>query len=198
MNSNTRGQVVVIAGPAGTGKNSIIQGVLDRVKNSADLITSTTRTPRQGEKDGVDYYFLTNQEFAKNLESGKVLEYYHRTDTDTWYGTLKDSLEEQLSKNDLVLGDLQIVGAKALKQNYNSINIFVLPETDEVMERRIRGRNIMSDQEWQERLKHTKRELEEDLPFYDYKIYNPEGKLNQTVETVLEILKKEGIKFELK
>jgi guanylate kinase len=78
------------------------------------------------------------------------------------------------------------------------VTIFVLPESDEVMEKRIRSRAAMSDTEWQERLKHTKREMEEDLPFYEYKIRNKEGDLENTVDNVLDILKKEGVKFELK
>lgn len=191
-------KVVVIAGPAGTGKNAIINGVLERVKNSADLITSTTRLPRAGEKNGVDYYFLTNEEFESEVKNGHVLEKYFREETNTWYGTLKNKLDEQVAKYDLVLGDLQIVGAKALKENYDSTNIFILPESDEIMERRIRSRDTMTDVEWQERLSHTKREIEEDLPFYDYHINNPEGKLDETIEKVLEILKSEGYKIELK
>ncbi len=190
-------KVVVIAGPAGTGKNAIINGILTKVKNSADLITSTTRQPRSGEKDGVDYYFLTNEEFENEVRNRHVLEKYFREETNTWYGTLKNKLDEQVAKYDLVLGDLQIVGAKALKENYNSTNIFILPESDEIMEKRIRARDVMTDTEWQERLNHTKREMEEDLPFYDYKIYNKEGDLESTIQNVLEILKKEGFKIKL-
>ena len=190
--------IVVIAGPAGTGKNSIISGVLNKVKNSADLITSTTRSPRPGEINGVDYFFLTNQEFEKEIEKGNILEKYYREDSKTWYGSLISKINEFVEKFDLVIGDLQIVGAKALKEHYKAVTIFILPENDEVMEKRIRGRAQMSDLEWQERLKHTKREMEEDLPFYDYKIYNKEGDLENTINQVLEILKKEEIKFELK
>lgn len=190
--------IVVIAGPAGTGKNSIISGVISKVKNAVDLITSTTRAMRPGEVNGVDYFFLTNEEFENEIKKGNVLEKYYREDSKTWYGSLKSKINEFVENYDLVIGDLQIVGAKALKENYNAVTIFVLPESDEVMEKRIRSRSAMSDLEWQERLKHTKREMEEDLPFYDYKIRNKEGDLENTIQEVLQILEKEGIKFERK
>jgi guanylate kinase len=141
---------------------------------------------------------MTNEQFEKEIEKGNVLEKYYREDSKTWYGSLISKINEFSENYDVVLGDLQIVGAKALKEHYNAVTIFVLPENDEVMERRIRSRAPMSDLEWQERLKHTKREMEEDMPFYDYKIYNKEGKLEETVNEVLEILRKEGVKFELK
>lgn len=188
-------KVLVVAGPAGAGKNTIINEILKRVENSADLVTSTTRAKRVGEVDGVDYYFLTNEEFEKKLEEGKVFGEYFRESINSWYGILRDKLEEQISKYDLVLGDIQIVGTKALKQNYNATTVFILPESYEIMERRVRSRSPMSDAEWAERLEHTKREVEEDMPFYDYTVENKDGELEVAVEKILEILKKEGFKI---
>lgn len=190
-------KVVDIAGPAGSGKNSVIMGLLRKIKNSADFVTCTTRKPRVGEVDGVDYFFLTNEQFLEEDKKGNILEKYYREDTDTWYGTQKSRMQEYLQKYDAIFGDWQIVGAKAMKENFNSLNIFILPESDEVMEKRIKGRDQMSEVEWQERLRHTKREIEVDAAFYDYRIFNKEGKLEETVMEVLEILRKEGFQFEL-
>ncbi len=189
-------KILIIAGPAGTGKNAVINGVLNRVKKAADLITSTTRKPREGEVDGVDYFFVDDSEFKVNLENNKVFGEYYREETGVWYGILRDKLIDLVEKNDLVIGDIQIVGAKILKKNYNATTIFILPESDIIMEKRIRSRAHITDKEWQERLNHTKREMEEDLPFYDYRINNKEGELENTINEVLIIMKNEDFLFE--
>jgi guanylate kinase len=189
-------QVVVIAGPAGSGKDSIVQGVLKRCSNATLMVTATTRPMRPGEVEGVNYHYLTNEKFLEELAAGNILEHYHREDTDTYYGTYKPDIDSRIESGNVVFAVIQIVGAKYLKEHYDATTIFIMPPSLDVLERRVRSRAPMSDLEWQERLAHTHREVTEDSPFYDYRITNDEGKLDDAVEAVIEILRKEGYTLE--
>ena len=190
--------VIVIAGPTGSGKDSVIKGVIERCKNVNFFVNATTRKPRVDEVHEKNYYFLTNEKFLEELKNGNIIEYYHRTETDTYYGTYKPDVLKKIEGNGIGITQVQIVGAKKLKEDFNATTIFILPESNEILEQRVRSRSEMSDLEWQERLAHLKREIEEDLPFYDYKIYNKQGELEKTVDDVMEILKKEGYSLEIK
>jgi guanylate kinase len=185
-------QVVVIAGPAGSGKDSIVQGILKRCPNATLMVTATTRAPRPGEENGVSYHFLTNEKFLEEQKAGNILEFYHREETDTYYGTYKPDIDARIASGKVVFAVIQIVGAKYLKEHYDATTIFIMPPSIEVLERRVRGRAPMTDLEWQERLAHTQREVTEDAPFYDYRITNEDGKLDQAIDEVIEILRKEG------
>lgn len=185
-------QVVVVAGPAGSGKDSVVQGILKRCPNATLMVTATTRAPRPGEENGVNYHFLTNEKFLEEQKAGNILEYYHREDTDTYYGTYKPDIDARIKSGKVVFAVIQIVGAKYLKEHYNATTIFIMPPSIEVLERRVRSRAPMTDLEWQERLAHTQREVTDDAPFYDYRITNEDGKLDQAIDEVIEILRKEG------
>jgi guanylate kinase len=189
-------QVVVIAGPAGSGKDSIVQGVLKKCSNTTLMVTATTRPMRPGEVDGVNYHYLTNEKFLEELKAGNILEYYHREETDTYYGTYKPDIDARIQSGKVVFAVIQIVGAKYLKEHYDATTIFIMPPSIEVLERRVRSRAPMTDLEWQERLAHTQREVTEDAQFYDYRITNDDGKLDEAIEQVIEILKKEGYTLE--
>jgi guanylate kinase len=185
-------KVVVIAGPTGSGKDSIIQLLMKRYSNFEFMVNAATREPRPGEQDGVNYHFFTNEKFKEELAAGNIPEHYHREETDTYYGTYKPDLDARLARGKIVLGQLQIVGAKYLKEHYGATTIFIMPSNSDAFEKRIRERAPMSDAEWSERQKHTAREIEKDAPFYDYCITNEEDKLEETVQKVVEILEKEG------
>ena len=185
-------QVVVIAGPAGSGKDSIIREVMKRFPKTDYLVKATTRPMRPGEKDGETYHYMTNTQFLDEVGKGNIPEYYHREETDTYYGTYKPDLDAKIAAGKIVFAQIQIVGAKYLKEHYDATTIFIMPPSTDAFEQRVRARAPMSDIEWQERLAHTKREIEEDAPWYDYRITNEDGKLEAAVEKVVEILTKEG------
>ena len=109
-------QVVVIAGPAGSGKDSIIRAIIARHPNAAFGITATTRLPRPGEENGVHYHFFTKERFLAEKEKGNIPEYYHRAQTDTYYGLYKPGLDKQIAEGKIVFFQIQIVGAKYLKE----------------------------------------------------------------------------------
>lgn len=185
-------QVVVIAGPAGSGKDSIIRGVIERYSNAAFGLTSTTRAPRPGEEHGVNYFFFSEEEFLKERDAGNIPEWYFREQTKTYYGLYKPNLDKQISEGKVVFFQIQIVGAKYLKEHYSATTIFIMPPSLDAFEKRIRARSPMSDAEWQERREFTEREVREEAPWYDYRIVNEDGKLDEAVDQVVEILSKEG------
>ena len=184
--------VVVIAGPSGSGKDAVIRELLNRCPNATRMVTAVTRAPRRGEQDGVDYHFMSNARFREELARGNILEHYYRKDTDTYYGTYKPDIEARIASGKVVLCQLQIVGAKYFKEHYNAVTIFIMPPSMEAIERRIRERSSMSETEWRERLSITKKEVEEDSVWYDYRVVNEDGKLEEAVEEVVAILEKEG------
>lgn len=185
-------QVVVIAGPAGSGKDTLISGILKRCPNSERMVTATTRAMRPGEKNGVDYHFMTNEKFLEEMASGNILEHYYREKTNTYYGTYKPDIDDRIDRGKIVLCQLQIVGAKYFKEHYNATTFFIMPPSLDAFEKRIRARAPMSDTEWKEREAFTKREIETEAPWYDYRIKNEDGKLDEAIDEVMEILLKEG------
>ncbi len=189
-------QVVVIAGPSGSGKDSIIRAITDRYSNAERMVTATTRAPRPGEVDGVDYHFMTNERFLSEREAGNILEFYHRPETNTYYGTYRIDIERRIAEGKIVFAQIQIVGAKYLKEHYDAVTFFIMPPSLEAFEKRIRERAPMSDAEWEERRKFTEREVREEAPWYDYRIANEDGRLEDAVEQVIEILRKEGYTLE--
>ena len=189
-------QVVAVAGPAGSGKDSIINGTVKRYSNAVFATNATTRAPRPNEIDGLNYYFLTNEEFLKKVADGSIPEHYHRPETDTYYGLYKPDLDKKIADGKIIFFQIQIVGARYLKENYDATTIFIMPPHLEAFEKRIRSRAPMSDAEWQERKEFTVREVREEAPWYDYRITNEDGKLSDAIDKVVEILKKEGYTLE--
>ncbi|HEX8993642.1 MAG TPA: guanylate kinase [Candidatus Paceibacterota bacterium] len=185
-------KVVVIGGPSGSGKDSVARALTARFENVELMVTATTRAMRPGEQDGVNYHFFTNAQFQDELAAGNILEYYHRPETDTYYGTYKPDIEARLARGKVVLAILQIVGAKYFKEHYGATTVFIMPPSIEALERRIRGRAPMSDREWEERREFTERELREEAPWYDHRVINEEGKLGETVDAIVRLLEGDG------
>jgi guanylate kinase len=188
-----KNRVVVIAGPSGSGKDTIVRELLTRIPGSTLVVTATTRAPRPGEVDGINYHYMDNARFKEEMAKGNILEHYYREATDTYYGTYKPDIDGRLGRGDLVFAAPQIVGAKYLKEHYGAVTVFIMPNTLEELERRIRARAPMSDVEWEERKKFTERELAEEAPWYDYRVVNADGELDKAVEGVMEVLRKEGV-----
>lgn len=188
-----KNRVVVIAGPAGSGKDTIVKELLQRIPDSTLMVTATTRAPRPGEVDGVNYHYMDNARFKDEMAKGNILEHYYREATDTYYGTYKPDIDSRLAQGKLVFCVIQIVGAKYMKEHYGATTVFIEPKSIEEFERRIRARAPMSDVEWEERKKFTERELAEEAPWYDYRVVNADGELEKAVEGVMEVLRKEGM-----
>ncbi len=193
MNTAGGRQVVVIAGPSGSGKNAVIGEILKRYSNGVRLVTATTRSMRAGEADGIDYYFLTQEKFDEELANGNIPEHRFVPALNTYYGTYLPALEKAIADGKVVFAQVDIVGAKLLKERYGAVTIFIMPESIEQFKARLRSRNPeWIDKEFNARMHITEDEMRLHSPQYDYRVVNDDGKLAETVEKVVEILQKEG------
>lgn len=186
-------QVVVLAGPSGSGKNAIIGRLMKGHINSARLVTATTRLARPGEEDGVDYHFFTQERFDEELAAGNIPEHRFVPALNTYYGIYLPDLEKRIAEGKVVFAQVDIEGARLLKERYNATTIFIMPESLEQFRGRLRVRNPeWSKKEFEARMKITDEEVRVHAPQYDYRVINADGKLDDTVRDVVEILRKEG------
>ncbi len=185
--------VVVIAGPSGSGKNAIIAEMIRRYPRCARLVTATTRLPRPGEVDGIDYHFFSQERFDQEMSRGNIPEHRFVPSLNTYYGTHLPDLDEKIKTHAVVFAQVDIEGARLLKERYNATTIFIMPESLEQFRGRLRARNPeWSDKEFEIRMGITERELRVDAPQYDYRVTNADGALSETVDCIVEILQKEG------
>lgn len=189
-------QVVVIAGPSGSGKNAVISQILKRYPNCERLVTATTRVPRPGEVDGIDYHFFTQDRFDAEMGKGNIPEHRFVPALGTYYGIFIPDLERRIKEGHIVFAQVDIEGARLLKERYNATSIFIMPESLEQFRGRLRVRNPeWSQQEFDARMKITEEEIRVHSPQYDYRVINADGALLETVDQVIEIMRKEGYKL---
>jgi guanylate kinase len=136
------GKLVVISGPSGVGKSTVVREVLQRLGPAIRLsVSATTRPPRPGERDGVDYYFLTDAEFRRRRDEGEFLECIEVFGRGHWYGTLWSEVRSSLSQGKWVILEIDVDGAgEVLRQFPEAVTIFIRPESVEELERRLRSR----------------------------------------------------------
>ncbi|MBO5225655.1 MAG: guanylate kinase [Parabacteroides sp.] len=135
------GKLIIFSAPSGSGKSTIINYLLTQNLNLHFSISATSRAPRGTEKNGVEYYFLTPEEFRNRIEAGDFLE-YEEVYTDKFYGTLKSEVERILSKGDNVIFDVDVVGGCNIKKFYGNraLSIFIQPPSVEELRKRLEGR----------------------------------------------------------
>ena len=188
MTINTKGLLVVISSTSGGGKDSVIRELLKIFPNSARLVTTTSRPPRPGNKDGVDYYFLTREEFEKRLKQDGFVEYNEYAGN--LYGIERVRLQESLENNEIVFTQIEVNGKHNLdKQGIEHLSIFLTPDSFENLAERIRGRGGVSEEKLKERLEIAKQEVENSGD-YDHKVVNVQGRFEETVKQVAKIIRK--------
>ena len=138
-----RGKLIIISAPSGTGKSTIISWLMKEHEelNLAYSISCTSRKPRGAEKDGVDYFFLSPEEFRQRIENDEFLE-YEEVYTDRFYGTLKSQVENQLEAGQNVVFDVDVKGGVNIKKHYGdkALSIFIQPPSIAELRRRLEGR----------------------------------------------------------
>ena len=156
-----KGKLFVITGPSGVGKGTVLGKFFE--KNKEEIIYSisaTTRKARPGEVDGVNYFFISKEEFEKEIENGEFLEWANYSGN--YYGTKKSFVEKTLNKGINVLLEIEAQGAHNVMQSHpECVSIFIAPPNLDELEKRLRGRNTESEEAIISRLNAVKRELEE-------------------------------------
>ena len=182
--------VVVIAGPSGSGKNSVRAGVLEACSSCVKLITACTRPMRPGEVDGVDYFFMSNEEFFKLVDSGDIPEYNEDQwrETGTTRGVYLPELRKQIDTGKTVMAQLQLQGLEYMREHFNTVGIFIEPSSLDELEKRITSRADLSSKELQSRLDIARDEIENQSHRYDHRITNENGKLDEAIKQVLDII----------
>ena len=152
------GKLIVITGPSGVGKGTIVRSLLQRNPELSLSISSTTRLPRPGEVEGQDYYFTTKEQFKSAIAEGEFLEWAEYAGN--YYGTPKTKVQELLDQGEFVLLEIELLGARAVTNIFpNARKIFVLPPSLEELEARLRERGKDSDEAIAKRLARAKIEI---------------------------------------
>ena len=155
-----RGLITVISGPSGTGKGTLIAGLMEIDRDIHYSISATTREMRLGEAEGISYYFKTPEEFDALIQAGDVLEWDEFCGNR--YGTLRSELESRVEAGTDVVLDITVKGAWAIKKAFpeDSITVFLLPPSIEALEDRIRGRKRENEAQLRDRLAQAEKEIE--------------------------------------
>ena len=181
-----QGSLIVISGPSGAGKTSVIDALLQSDSTLICSVSATTRPPRPNEIDGVNYHFLSPSEFETRRGKGEFVEWTRYGGY--CYGTLKSEIESPLAKGKDLVFEIDVKGAKALKSwSPMIISIFILPPSFAILEKRLRRRQTESSQELQQRLATAKSEIAI-VKDYDYCVINPDNKINQAVKQIQHII----------
>lgn len=162
----TKGLLIVLSGPSGVGKGSVVKKFIqDEELNLAYSTSMTTRAPRKGEVDGKDYFFVTKEEFLKVKEAGGLLE--SNEFVGNFYGTPLKEVERLRSEGKNVLLEIDVEGCKQVREKVpDALTIFIVPPSMEELEKRIRGRGTEPEEIVQQRLAKAQKELERS---YQYK-----------------------------
>jgi guanylate kinase len=181
-----KGAILILSGPSGAGKSTIINRAKPYIGDFYFSISTTTREPRDGERNGVDYYFVDKDSFEEGIEKGEFLEYANVHNN--YYGTSLKAVKENLDKGKLVIFDIDVQGFKLVKNRLKSIitSVFITPPSLKELERRLVSRALDSKDVIEKRLENAKTEIKE-IKEYDYLIINDE--VDKAVENFITIAK---------
>lgn len=185
----TKGLLVVISSPSGGGKDSVIKALIKRIPNSARCLTTTSRPPRPGNVEGVDYHFVSEVEFKEKITRGEFVEYNKYAGN--YYGTEKSVLDQSLLTYTVVYTQVEINGKRSFDRlHIPHLAIFLMPENLEVLRERIIGRGGLMLEEVNERLLIAKQQIAQ-AGIYDLQIVNEQGKFDETVQKVEEAIRQQ-------
>lgn len=184
---NRKGILIIVSGFSGAGKGTIMKELTSRYEQYALSVSATTRAPRLGEEDGVAYFFRTKEEFEQMIEDGALIEYVRYVDN--YYGTPKAYVEEQLAAGHDVILEIEIQGARKIKEQYpDAVLLFVTTKDAMTLKERLEGRGTETPEVIAQRLARAVQESE-GIEEYDYLVINDD--LKKCVEQVHGIIDSE-------
>ena len=181
------GHVFVITGPSGVGKGTLIRGLLERVPGLELSVSATTRPPRPGEGDGVDYHFLSHEEFDRRVVNGDFVE--HAGYSGQRYGTLRSELDRRMAQGAGVVLEIEVQGARQIRAAMpEAVQVFIAPPSVEALRARLVGRGTDAPADVEARLATALQELEAEKEF-EYVVVN--DRLEQATEELADIVRRE-------
>lgn len=187
------GMLLVVSGPSGVGKTTIARAIERRLQDATFSISATTRARTEADVDGVDYFFLTEDQFLRRVDAGEFLE--HATYAGKHYGTLLEPVSAQLDRGRVVILDIEVQGATQVKAKMpEALAIFILPPSEDELLRRLRDRDRESEEAIQRRFDLARKEIAaaKACGVYDHFITNDD--LDRAIEEALTIVREERAK----
>lgn len=187
-----QGSIIIVTAPSGAGKSTLLKHVMQIFPQLKFSVSATTRSPREGEIDGVHYHFISEDEFLKKIDSEQFIEWEQVYDY--YYGTLKSEIEKCVRAGETIILEIEVNGAMNVKRLYPQAHmIFVMPPDKEVLIERLISRNTESPEDLQKRIARAEMEFSM-VQFFEYKVVNDDLKTakKQIIEIVNQILTKKG------
>ncbi len=185
--ANNKAKLYVFSAPSGSGKTTIVRDVLKNFSEFVFSVSATTRKRRNTEKEGVDYYFISEEEFKKKIDNGEFVEW--EKFYDYYYGTIKSLVDGNLAKGLSTVFEVDVKGAISIKKVYkNSVLIFIAPPSIDVLKDRLIKRNTETDEDLEKRIERAEMELSFKDQF-DYVVSNVN--LEEAKKEVKKIIEKE-------
>ena len=184
-----KGILVVLSGPAGSGKGTVVSSVFEKSKDIVYSVSATTRDPRPGEKDGVHYHFVTKEQFEDLILNNSVLEYTNYVGN--YYGTLKTAVEGKLEEGKNVILEIEVDGAMQVKTKFpDAVLVMVIPPDFKTLEYRLRNRGTNTEEDIKRRLLRACDEMRF-FNRYDYLIVNRDGEAGKAADEFIGLIEAE-------
>jgi len=187
-----RGEIIAVSAPSGTGKTTILKSILQYYPELVFSVSATTRKNREFEKDGVDYFFISEKEFENKIRNNEFVEW--EKFYDYYYGTYKSFIEDNINRGKSVIAEVDVMGALSLKKLYpQAVLIFIYPPSFEELESRLKKRQTEDEDEFKKRIERAKMELSHKDKF-DFCIENNdlEKAILETESLIKKIIHKEN------
>lgn len=189
MDISNRGILLVLSGPAGSGKGTIVKNILERDSMIRLSVSATTRAPRPGEIDGVHYSFVSSQKFEEMIASDEMLE--HTRYCGNYYGTPREHVNKMLESGISVILEIELEGAMNIRRLCpDAVLVLLLPPDFKTLENRLRGRHTNTEEDIKNRLERARTEVSF-FDKYDYVVINEDNMYEEAATTVLNILDSE-------